>query len=312
MKTTTTLPSQTSTNSASQSSVSQSTPVTVGNDDNSGDSIRGPVQNDHWYTKTNGLDLLPFQYTLIIGGDSQQDHQPMQLSVDMDCQKPPLIVGGNGLMNLGNYGFSFYYCLTKLAVIGSITVHGITEEVIGYAWIDHQWGNFGNQHPPPYGLPLTYEWFSIKLNDNREIMVGDIWDRETGEKINLDFSNGLNLLNNNGSLELLEDYTITPLSFWNDSRDCRVFADKWHIIESSKLINLIITPTFLDQVMRFKENYPLLQQFIQERFPGGCLWEGVCTVSGTINNIPVNGKAYVELTHSYDYVDNTDSIPYNS
>jgi predicted secreted hydrolase len=188
-------------------------------------------------------------------------------------------------------------------------LHGIVEEVNGYAWIDHQWGNFFDKNQPPYGLALTYEWFSLQLDDNREIMVADTWDRVTGEKNDQSFTGGMNMLNSDGTSELLEDYTITPQASWNDTIDNRFYSSKWHITEESKSIDLIVTPVFLDQVMRVKESYPLLQQLLEELFPGACFWEGICTVSGTINGLSVSGKAYVELTHCCDNGDNTDLIP---
>ncbi len=261
------------------------------------------IQYDHWYTKYNDHGLLPFQYGLEISGNSQQDSKPMKITVDMDCLKKPLIVGGDGVIYFGDYDFSFYYSLTRLLVTGKITIHGFTEEVSGNAWIDHQWGNFFNQNPPPWGLTMTYEWFSMQLDNNREIVVGDMWDRETGEKIDTSYTDGLNLLNSDGVLELLKDYTIAPLTFWNDKTDERFYSCQWQITETSRAINLIITPVFLNQMMRFKENYPSLQQVLEELFPGACFWEGVCTVSGTINGISVNGKSYVELTHYYDSVE---------
>jgi predicted secreted hydrolase len=297
-KTTMTSMSQTTMKSTSKSCSTQSIPANIQGTNGSG--ANELVTYDHWYTKTNGNDLLPFQYTLIVGGDCQQDHQPMQLSIDMDSQKPPLIAGGNGLVTLGKDGFSYYYCLTRLTVIGAITVHGLSEDVIGYAWIDHQWGNFSNQNPPPYSLSVSYEWFSIKLDGNREIMVADTWDQETGEKINQSFSNGMNLLNNDGTLELLKEYTITPQAFWNDTKDHCVFVEKWHIIETSKPIDLTVTPVFLDQVMRIAEDYPRIQEYLAKITPGMCFWEGVCTVSGTIDGVAIQGKAYVELTHRYN------------
>ena len=263
----------------------------------------GLTQYDYWYTKYNNQGLLPFQYTLDVSGNSQQDSKPMALTVDMDCLKKPLIVGSDGLIYFEDYDFSYYYSLTRLLVTGKITVHGSTEEVSGYAWIDHQWGNFVNQNPPPSGLTMTYEWFSIQLYDNQEIIVGDMWDRETGEKIDQSYTDGLNVVNSDGTSELLTEYTITPLTFWNDSNDQRFYSRQWHITESSRDIDLIVTPMFFNQVMRFKENYELLQQILEELFPGACFWEGVCTVSGTIKGIPVNGKSYAELTHYYDDVE---------
>jgi predicted secreted hydrolase len=260
------------------------------------------IQYDHWYTKYNDHGLLPFQYGLEISGNSQQDSKPMKITVDMDCLKKPLIVGGDGVIELGkDQRNSFYYCLSKLAVVGSITLHGITEDITGFAWIDHQWGDFLNQNPPPCGLVVSYEWFSIKLDDNREILAGDTWDQETGERINQSFSNGINLLNSDGTLELLEDYIITPDSFWNDELTHRIFASKWHIVETSKSIDITITPLYKNQMMRVGEDYPAIRQILDKIIPGSCFWEGVCTVSGTINGALVQGKAYVELTHHYDF-----------
>ncbi len=265
-------------------------------------STDGYIHSDYWYTKFTDKGLVPFEYTLDISGDSQQDDQPMSIVIDMDCMKKPLIVGGDGKIELGyEQRSSFYYCLSKIFVIGSITVNGITEQVSGFAWIDHQWGDFLNKNKPTYGLVVSYEWFSIKLNDNREILGGDTWDQDTGEKINNSFSDGLNLFNSDGSLELLEDYTIIPESYWYDSITHKIFASRWHIIEVSKSINIIITPIYNDQMMRVAEDSPLIFQILNKIIPGSCFWEGVCTVSGTINGELVSGKAYVELTHHYDY-----------
>jgi predicted secreted hydrolase len=268
------------------------------------------LQYDQWYTKSNEQGLLPFQYTLVVGGNSQQDSKPMKLLVDMDCLKQPLIIGGNGFLDLGTYGFTYYYSLTKLAVTGKITIHGITEEVIGSAWIDHQWGNFINQNPPPFGLTIIYEWFSLQLNNNREMMFGEAWDRDTGEKIDKSYTGGLNLVNSGESSEFLENYTITSQEFWYDTEDYRLFSSKWRITETSKSIDLTITPIYLDQMMRVGENYPLLKQLLEKLFPGACFWEGVCKISGTISGNSVNGRAYVELTHSYDNGNNINQIPW--
>jgi predicted secreted hydrolase len=265
--------------------------------DAGGKSMNGLEPDNYWYTKSNGQDLLPFQYALSVGGFDKQIQQMMQLSVDMDCQKRPLIIGGTGLVPVGKDGFSYYYSLTKLSVTGTIVVHGSNEAVSGIAWVDHQWGNFSNQNPPPYALTVSIEWFSIKLDDNREIMVCDTWDQETGNKFNQSFP-GLNLLNTDGSLELLKGYRITPQHFWNDDIDYRNFTDRWRINESSKSINLTIMPVFPDQVIRIPVNFSIIRQYLAKVFPAVIFWEGVCTVSGTINRVSVHGKAYVELTHS--------------
>lgn len=258
---------------------------------------------DIFYTKRDDNDdLIAFEYMLSIAGTSQEDKSHMELNVDMISEKKPMIVGGDGYIFLGSSGhFSYYYSLTKLATSGLITVNGITEEVTGYAWIDHQWGDFINNNPPPFGLPITYEWFSIKLDDNREIMAGDTWDRATG-KMCTSFSNGINILDSNGNLEILEDYTITQLDFWTDPLSGRRFAIQWQITEPTKSIDLIITPKYANQMMHATKD-GVTMQWLADLIPGSCFWEGVCTVSGSIDGVPVFGDAFVELTHSFDIWD---------
>ncbi len=265
------------------------------------ENYNGILQYDRWYTKLNNQGLLPFNYSLDVSGKSEQTSKLMKLDVDIDSLKKPLIIGGDGIIFYGAMEFSYYYSLTKLLVTGKITLNDVTENVVGNAWIDHQWGNFVNQNPPPWGLTMTYEWFSIQLQDNQEIVVGDTWDRITGEKINKSYTDGLNICNNDGYSEILKNYSITPRGFWNDTGDNHFYSCQWHLTETSKSIDLNVTPVFSNQMMRFTENYPLLQEALKELFPGACFWEGVCIVNGTINGTEINGRAYVELTHYYTF-----------
>lgn len=248
-------------------------------------SIITPLNRDRWYTKTDNENLVPFQYKLIVNGRSREDEMMIKLDVDMNCTKPPLIAGGDGVINIGT-GESYYYSLTKIEVTGNITVHGSTECVTGYAWIDHQWGNFNINVPHK---KILWEWISIRLNNSREIMVGDTWQRDTKQYYG-SFSDGLNLFNADNSLEVLEDYTITQLDFWTDKTSKRTFAIQWRITELSKQIDLIVTADYPDQVIHAALG----------RFNHLFLWEGTCSVEGTIEGENVNGKAYVESSQSWD------------
>lgn len=171
----------------------------------------GPFKRDYFYNKYDGDELVPLQYKLIVSGKSKEEKkEKMELDVDMHCLKPPMVVG-NGLVNLGK-GWSYYYCETKIKAYGTITVHGTTEPVTGYAWTDHQWGNFNRIFSKN---KVNWEWFSIKLDDLREIMVGDIWWPSNKEYC---AGYGLNLFNTNHTHEILNNYKITQLNFWEDKK----------------------------------------------------------------------------------------------
>jgi len=229
--------------------------------------------------------LMPYTYRLEVDAIAREDDNPMQLDIIMSSSKAPMMVGGDGFVDIGS-GWSYYYSLTKVKVFeeSQITVHDLTEEVSGYAWIDHQWGDF----IPILGDTVSWEWFSIKLDDLREIMVADVW--VNGEPLG-SYSGGFNLFNGDCSLELSDDYTIRPLAFWtNPDPGCEhEFATQWRIEEASKEIDLVVTADYNNQMMKVE---------ILEAFPLGCFWEGVCSVTGTIEGMPVSGKAYAELTHA--------------
>jgi predicted secreted hydrolase len=225
--------------------------------------------------------LMPFTYRLAVDATAREDGNPMKLDIIMASTKAPMIVGGDGIIHVGSDS-SYYYSHTKVKVLdeSEITVHGLTEKISGYAWIDHQWGDFLSVDTK------TWEWFSIKLDDLREIMVADVW--VNGERLGSD-SSRFNFFNADCSLELSDDYTITPLQDWTDPVSGLPFITQWRIEEESKDIDLIVTADYNNQMMQVE---------ILEVFPFGCFWEGVCSVTGTIEGVPVSGKAYAELTHS--------------
>jgi len=267
-------------------------------------------QGEYLRTQKNTSGLIPFKYSMAVDGTSREDQNPMALSVDLDSKKIPLMVSGDGYEEVdhGNEFSSYYYSLTRLTVSGFITVNGTTEQVTGIAWMDHQWGDMIDRTHPRLGLAITYEWFSLKLDNNVEIMACDSWDAETGVKTAPSVINGINLLNQNNVLELLSSYTITPQTYWVDPVSCRRFAGQWHITESSKPIDLIVTPSYSDQMVRVIQDLPRVQQFLAQLIPDSCFWEGAGTVSGTIGGVSVTGKAYIELTHSPETIIGSDFI----
>jgi len=254
------------------------------------------AKGDWWrnITACNGV-LLPFAYKLHATG---KIGNPMRLDVDMYSQKAPLIVGGDGYIEIGN-GFTYYYSHSRVEVSGTLVLPtGFEEDVEGYAWIDHQWGNFLSLRDT-----VTWEWFSIQLDDTSDIMVADVWLNGELQESSL---GGLNLYKPDCSLELFKDYTITQERFWPDPGSPKIFATQWTIrvpaeepepsadtpvsVRRPDPINLTVTADYQDQV------FPLLPGYIfTPRF-----WEGSCSVSGTIRGRPVSGKAYAELTHSWE------------
>jgi predicted secreted hydrolase len=194
------------------------------------------------------------------------------IDLDMTSEKPPLLVGGEGVIQLGNGGESSYYSQTRLRVNGKLDLGNGERTVSGIGWIDRQWGNWDESG---YG---GWEWFSIQLTNKEELHVFNIFD-PLSEGI---ISSMVNIVHADGKTEVLASPIIEPLSYWTDPEAGNTFSHKWKIKIPEKDTELIVTPTIDNQLIT------------------PTLWEGSCRVEGRIGKEEVSGWAYAELTHRYE------------
>ena len=188
------------------------------------------------------------------------------LDLQMTSEKPPLYIGGLGLIPMGHAGTSYYYSLTKLEVKGRLKIDDETT-IHGIGWIDKQWGDWNNE-----GY-RSWDWFSIQLENNEELNVFKIYDLNTGEPINPQ----INIMHKDNKTEVITSFAVTALEQWTDPATGRKFPQKWKLTIPEKNIELIITSTLDNQLI----------------IP--TLWEGSCTVTGWYGNEQVSGYAYTEL-----------------
>ena len=143
------------------------------------------------------------------------------------------------------------------------------------AWADHEFGKLP--------LPLSWEWFSIQLNDGREIMAYNIRQRQTQ-----------NVYAKFGSIEDAPrtctvqslgatDFSMSLHGAWTSPHTGITYPNQFGLSVPSRGMNLTLTPELADQ-----EVYKTL----------GILppyWEGSVKVSGTENGRPLSGVGYVEV-----------------
>ena len=228
---------------------------------------------DRWFTKedTQGR-LLPFQYHVEVGDENNN------LNIDLDAQKPPLIVGKDGLVTVGS-GNSYYYSQTLLTVTGNLTFKGYLEPVSGKAWIDHQYGPF---FLAPGG-DESYEWFSVQLDNGMDINIWNIFTKK--DKIPNDDSYRICALYiDDQTQDTTSAFSLTRRFFW-EYDDGRFFSSGWRFIDQIYNINLAIIPNFPNQTVPF-----FLAPF----------WEGSCSVNGLVNGDSVKGLGFAELLHIYE------------
>ena len=163
-----------------------------------------------------------------------------------------------------------------MATFGRVTSPSGSEVTSGESWFDHEYGLLP--------LPLDWEWFSIQLDDGREIMAytirqfhtpnayakfGSIQDPPPGCRVQ---SLGAS------------DFTMSLQGAWTSPHTGIVYPNVFGLAIPSRDLHLTVTPQLADQ-----------EVFSPLGFVPPPYWEGTVKVSGTENGRAVNGVGYVEL-----------------
>jgi predicted secreted hydrolase len=191
----------------------------------------------------------------------------------LDQTKPPALQGVGGLSaksaEPGNA--SYYYSLTRLHTTGTITIGGETFSVTGVTWMDHEFGTSALGADA-----LGWDWFGLQLDDDRELMVGQIRRADATKD---PYFGGL-LVNADGTTEYLpaEAITIEATGTWTSPHTGAVYPAGWQVMVDigGAPLNLTVTPQIADQELN-----------------GGGIayWEGTVRISGD-----ATGYGYTELT----------------
>lgn len=185
--------------------------------------------------------------------------------------KPEVLQGDEGLSQKsrdpGNA--SYYFSQTRIESSGSISIGEEKFNVNGLSWLDREWSTSALGQDQE-----GWDWFSIQLDDGREIMLYQLRLKDGG----IDpFSSG-SLIGVDGDVAplKLEDFKIEVLDTWKSPDTDTIYPSKWQITIPKYDINLTVVPLV--------NNQELLLSFVY--------WEGAVKVTGEY----VSGKGYVELT----------------
>jgi predicted secreted hydrolase len=156
---------------------------------------------------------------------------------------------------------------------GTITVKSEQWTVSGESWMDHEWSTavLGEN-------AIGWDWFSIQLSDNRELMLFQIRQKDGSIE---PLSSGT-LIEPDGTTRHLtrEEFKIDVLSAWTSNQTRATYPARWNVAVPSAGIQLELRPIVADQEMNVSIIY----------------WEGAVDVSGQSNSRTVMGRGFVEMT----------------
>ncbi|GAA6755957.1 attH protein [Thermus sp. 2.9] len=177
-------------------------------------------------------------------------------------EKPP-VVHPPGYSGTEATGRMYYQSYTRARAWGRV----LGEEVIGEAWLDHQWGEqFA-------GLEATWDWFGLHLSDGSELMAYQVKDAQ-GRVVQV-LGSRVDPL---GRVDAL-DLAFVPLEAWK-SPSGRVYTLSWRL-EGADL-DLTLRPLFRDGE-------------ILSRTTRVAYWEGPVAGEGRLKGYPVRARGMGEF-----------------
>jgi predicted secreted hydrolase len=193
--------------------------------------------------------------------------------------KPPAIHGHDGVSRKAACATcaSHYYSYTRLKTSGTLTYGGERLAVEGLSWMDHEFGSDELQRDQ-----VGWDWFSIQLDDGRELMLyllrrkdGGVTPESSGSVIERD-----------GRVRYvpLEAFTAEPTGTWTSPHTNGRYPSGWRVRLPGERIDLVLVPTLLDQ------------ELAGTNAGGISYWEGAVDVRDGADPQRTVGVGYVELT----------------
>ncbi len=183
----------------------------------------------------------------------------------------PVLQGANGLSQKGPNptNASYYYSIPGMVTKGNIRIGETTYPVAGLTWFDHEWSTSALSDDV-----AGWDWFSVHLDDGRNLMVCRIRNRK-GEANGFGFGS---LSYPDGRVEILHhnEFTVHPEETWKSPETGITYPAGWRIALPEKGLALSVVPLIPNQ----------------EHTHSFAYWEGAARFVSD----RVQGLGYIELT----------------
>lgn len=196
----------------------------------------------------------------------------------LDARKPPILHGldNSGVSERNGGQTSQHFSFTRMDVDGTIAKNGRVENFGGVGWMDREFGTWDQTH---------WDWFSIQLNDETELMIYHLRDLNNGRR---EYSHGRFIREDGSSIFLSnDDFELIATGEWTSRKTGTKYPSGWKIGVPSLELHLDISPLIDHQELDTRGTSMVVY------------WEGACAAVGTRRGESVKGNSYVELV-GYD------------
>ncbi len=201
---------------------------------------------------------------------------PGGLGIDLklDATKPPALHDGDGWVDFGAGGSSYYYSRTAMDASGSVTLGDRRFDVTGSAWFDHQWGDF---------IAVGgggWDWFAINLDDGTDLMLS--LNRDIDGSYPIVYGTLVDAAGGSRNLPR-EAFAVEVTDRWLSPTTGADYPAGWRITIPGEDLEITLRPTVANQELDTRATTTIY-------------WEGSQVVEARRGDKPLGGEAYVELT----------------
>lgn len=187
-----------------------------------------------------------------------------QVDLDLDSLKNPFLFSTiEGL---------FYYIQPRLEAAGELTIKDKHYKIKGQGWIDHE--GFKETASFPW---KSWRWHALQLDNKVEMVFSSDYTSDSGKFFE---KSELSIFNSQGGKEIIkpEDYQITNLKYWQDSRTGIKYPVQWRLEIPARQVDLVASAIVANQLMGEPISY----------------YNGSCQVAGIFGGEKVSGRAQFE------------------
>jgi len=189
--------------------------------------------------------------------------------------RPAVLHDGDGWIDFGPAGGSYYYSQTRMHAVGGLVVGETKLAVEGTAWFDHQWGDFISVGGG------GWDWFAVNLDDGTDLTLSLVRDADGSYPLVYG-----TLVEADGAVRHLEReaFSVGVTDRWTSPRTGADYPAGWRITIPSETLEIDLRPTVADQELDTRAS------------TGVVYWEGSQVVRARRDGTALGGEAYVELT----------------
>jgi predicted secreted hydrolase len=202
------------------------------------------------------------------------------LDLNLNPEKPLVINGKGGISRKGPLPgeASHYISFTRLGARGTLNYQGTSYSVDGLAWMDHEF--FTEQLDKDLA---GWDWFAIQLDNNQDLMLYRLRLKSGAAD---PYSSGT-YVDAKGEGHYLADFSLQPGSVWRSAATGASYPLRWSISVPGIGLHLEEHTRLDNQELASKNGFT------------PSYWEGAVEYTGTMEQKPVKGLGYLEMT-GYD------------